>query len=127
MAEFNKRMFRTGFPLRSKPAANADVRGMRYSYGNGPQSLAFVIYVGLAILLGLPFLSEGDERLKRLWEIYMTPMFDEEPIFPLVFAAVTSLGLSLIYFSKWFSEFSSRPSTGRVCALLSIIVNGHYF
>ncbi len=50
------------------------------------------------------------------------PMFDEEPIFPLVFAAVTSLGLSLIYFSKWFSEFSSRPSTGRVCALLSIIL-----
>ena len=50
----------------------------------------------------------------------MTPMFDEEPIFPLVFAAVTSLGLSLVYFSKWFSEFSSRPSTGRVCALLSI-------
>ncbi len=85
---------------------------MRYSYGNGPQSLAFVIYAGLAILLGLPFLSEGDERLERLWEIYMTPMFDEEPIFPLVFAAVTSLGLSLIYFSKWFSEFSSRPSTG---------------
>lgn len=103
-------------------AAARGVRGMRYSYGNGPQSLAFVIYAGLAILLGLPFLSEGDERLERLWEIYMTPMFDEEPIFPLVFAAVTSLGLSLIYFSKWFSEFSSRPSTGRVCALLSIIL-----
>lgn len=103
-------------------ACVAGVRGMRYSYGNGPQSLAFVIYAGLAILLGLPFLSEGDERLERVWEIYMTPMFDEEPIFPLVFAAVTSLGLSLIYFSKWFSEFSSRPSTGRVCALLSIIL-----
>ncbi|WP_146076059.1 hypothetical protein [Caldimonas caldifontis] len=52
----------------------------------------------------------------------MTPMFDQEPIFPLVFAAVTSLGLSLLYFSKWFSEFSSRPSTGRVCTLLSIIL-----
>jgi len=52
----------------------------------------------------------------------MTPMFDEEPIFPLVFAAVTSLGLSLVYFSKWFSEFASRPSTGRVCAMLSIIL-----
>lgn len=73
-------------------------------------------------MLGLPFFSEGDERLERLWQIYMTPMFDEEPIFPLVFAAVTSLGLSLFYFSKWFSEFSSRPSAGRVCALLSIIL-----
>ncbi len=52
----------------------------------------------------------------------MTPMFDNEPIFPLVFAAITSLGLSLLYFSKWFSEFSTRPSTGRVSALLSIIL-----
>ncbi len=52
----------------------------------------------------------------------MTPTFDEEPKFPLAFAAVTSLGLSLLFFSKWFSEFSSRPSTGRVCALLSIIL-----
>ncbi len=93
---------------------------MRYSYSNGPQSLASVAYAGLAILLGLPFFSEGDERLERLWDIYMTPMFDEEPIFPLIFAAVTSLGLCLLYFSKWLSEFSSRPSTGRVCSLLSI-------
>lgn len=52
----------------------------------------------------------------------MTPMFDEEPILPLAFAAVTSLGLSLLYSSKWVSEFSSRPSTGRFCALLSIIL-----
>lgn len=95
---------------------------MRYSYGNGPQSLAFVLYAGLAILLGYPFFSVGDERLKRLWEIYRTPIFDEEPIFPLLFAAVTSLGLSLFYLSKWFSVFSSRPSAWRLCALLSIIL-----
>lgn len=95
---------------------------MRYSYGNGPQSLAFVLYAGLAMLLGKPFFSEGDERLERLWEIYMTPMFDDEPILPLAFAAAASLGLSLFYFSKWFSVFSSRPSARRFCALLSIIL-----
>lgn len=74
------------------------------------------------MLLGKPFFSEGDERLERLWEIYMTPMFDDEPILPLAFAAAASLGLSLFYFSKWFSVFSSRPSARRFCALLSIIL-----
>lgn len=95
---------------------------MRYSYGNGPQSLAFVLYAGLAMLLGKPFFSEGAERQERLWEIYMTPMFDEERILPLAFAVAASLGLSLLYFSKWFSVFSSRSSVRRLCALLSIIL-----
>lgn len=101
---------------------DGDIRNVRYSYANGPQSLAFVLYAGLAMLLGKPFFSEGDERLERLWEIYMTPMFDEEPTLPLAFAAAASLGLSLFYFSKWFSVFSSRPAARRLCALLSIIL-----
>lgn len=74
------------------------------------------------MLLVKPFFSEGAERQERLWEIYMTPMFDDEPILPLAFAVVTSLGLSLFYLSKWFSVFSSRPSARRLCALLSIIL-----
>ncbi len=94
---------------------------MRYSYGNGPQALAFVLYAGLAFLLGIPFFSDEDEKIIRLWEIYGSPTPDEEePIFPLVFAAFMSLVLSMIYFSKWFSEFSSRSSTLRFCAVISV-------
>lgn len=92
---------------------------MRYSYGSGPQSLACITYAGLAVGLGAPFFSEGDKRLDLLWQIYMTPMFDEEPVFPLLAAAIASLLLSLLYFSKYFSVFSSKPSVGRGSAFLS--------
>ena len=49
----------------------------------------------------------------------MTPMFDQEPVFPLAFSAAASLLKSLVYFSKCFSDFSSMPMVGRICTALS--------
>lgn len=72
--------------------------------------------------LGAPFFTQGEERLDMLWQIYMSPMFDQEPVMPLAFSAVASLGLCLLYFSKYFSTFSSRPSTGRASAVLSFVL-----
>jgi hypothetical protein len=49
----------------------------------------------------------------------MSFMFDQEPVFPLAFSAAASLVISLIYFSKWFSDFSSRLMVDRICTALS--------
>ena len=84
--------------------------------------MALITYSALAIGTGTPFFQEGEKRLDFLWQIYMTPMFDEEPVLPLAFSALVSLGLSLLYFSKWFSGFSSRPFVGRICAALSLVL-----
>ncbi|MFC3269370.1 hypothetical protein ACFOED_10140 [Vulcaniibacterium thermophilum] len=84
--------------------------------------MASITYAAMAMGLGAPFFTQGEERLDMLWQIYMSPMFDQEPVMPLAFSAVASLGLCLLYFSKYFSTFSSRPSTGRASAVLSFVL-----
>lgn len=93
---------------------------MKYSNAHGPQSMACLSYAFITMMTCRPFFQEGEERLASLWDIYMT--LDQEPVFPLVFSAAASLLMSLLYFSKWFSNFSSRPLVGRTCAALSLAV-----
>ena len=93
---------------------------MKYTNYNGPQSMACLTYFLVANMTGMPFFQESEKRLDSLWDIYMTPMFDREPVFPLALSAAASLLMSLLYFSKWFSDFSSRPLVGRICAALSL-------
>jgi hypothetical protein len=82
--------------------------------------MALLSYLLMAMVTGRPFFQEGEERLASLRDIYMTPMFDQEPVFPLAFTAAASSLMSLLYFSQWFSDFSSRPWVGRSCAALSL-------
>ena len=84
--------------------------------------MAFIVYGAIAMGLGAPFFAQGDKRLDMLWEIYMSPMFDQEPVLPLAFSAMASLGLCLLYFSRYFSTFSSHPPVGRASAVLSFVL-----
>lgn len=44
--------------------------------------MAGLTYSGIAACTGAPFFKAGEQRLDLLWEIYMTPMFDQEPVLP---------------------------------------------
>lgn len=93
---------------------------MKYTNANGPQSMACLAYFLMAMMTGMPFFQEGEERLASLRDIYMTSLFDREAVFPLAFSATASLLMSVLYFSKWFSALSSEPLVGRICAALSV-------
>ncbi len=93
---------------------------MKYSNAHGPQAMACLCYAFIAMMTCRPFLEQGEERLAHLRLIYRSPQLDQEPVFPLVFSAAASLLMSVLYFSKWHSDFSSRPWVGRTCAALSL-------
>ena len=95
---------------------------MKYSNAHGPQAMACLCYAFIAMMTCTPFFQEGEERLAYLRNIYRTPLFGQEPVFPLAFSATASLLMSVLYFSKWFSDFSSRPRVGKTCAALSLAV-----
>ena len=81
--------------------------------------MASLAYASLGLGLSAPFFAHGERKLDLLWQIYMSPMFDQEPVLPLVVSALASIGLCLQYLSKYFYEFSSRPLVGQISTVLS--------
>jgi MFS family permease len=89
----------------------------------GPRAIAGLCYLGVALGLSGPFFSEGEERLDDLWDIYMSPMYDEENVWVLLLVILACFALGAAYFSSPFSsrlsEYLSRRDVGRILAGLS--------
>ena len=93
----------------------------------GPRTCAGLLNLAMAGILGSPFFLEGEDRLENLWYIYMSPMYDEESIFILLFVAFSCFVIGILYFSSPFSNrisnyISSYP-VGRLYTFLSIVLS----